>query len=150
MLNAGQRGTNFRLLSPAGKTLMEIGTACADTPAVCLQRADLLRILAEGLPLEDLHLGQELTEIQPSGQKLRLQFANGETFLCDGLASADGIQSQVRSMAAGIRDPQSREYIFFRAIADAPPDLLQGHSSETWGSGERFGMLSISQNKVCW
>jgi len=150
VLNAGQRGMNFRLLSPAGKTLMEIGTAHSDTPAVCLHRADLLRILAEELPLEDLRLGQELTEIQPAGEKLRLQFADGGTFLCDGLVGADGIYSQVRSMASGSRDPLSRGYLIYRAIADAPDDLVPGDNSETWGSGQRFGVLSIAQNKVCW
>jgi 2-polyprenyl-6-methoxyphenol hydroxylase-like FAD-dependent oxidoreductase len=129
---------------------MEIGTDYADTPSVCLQRADLLRILSEQLPADDLHLGQEHTEIQPAGEKLRLRFTNGGTFFCDGLVGADGIYSQVRSMSPGTRDPQSRGYVIFRAIANAPKGLDPGQNSETWGSGKRFDMLSISRSKVCW
>jgi len=152
ILSAGQRATSFHLLTPLGRSLMEIGTAHADTPTICVHRADLLRILAEELPQQHLHLGRELTRVQTAGNKLRLHFADGHTFLCDGMVGADGIYSQVRGMmpVAGASDPQDRGYVIFRATVNAPDAFTPGHNSETWGSGKRFGTLSIARDQVCW
>jgi len=42
ILSQGQLGTHFLLRSDSGALLMNIKTAEADTPTVCVHRADLL------------------------------------------------------------------------------------------------------------
>ena len=150
VLTAGQMGMNFRLLTPLGKPLMNIDTARADTPTVCLHRADLLRILADEVPREDLRVGHKLTKMASAGKEFRLEFANGAKFSCDGVVGADGIYSQLRAALTASEDPRNCGYVIFRAIVDAPDDFIPGENSETWGSGRRFGILSLAQNKVCW
>src|SRR5579864_869686 len=56
----GQSGTHFLVRSQMGDVLMEIGTAEAETPTVCVHRPHLLRILADALPPKSLAVGHEL------------------------------------------------------------------------------------------
>src|SRR5882762_4617026 len=69
ILSQGQLGTHFLLRSDSGELLMNIKTAEADTPTICVHRADLLRALVNAFPQEHVCLGQELTAAQISGKK---------------------------------------------------------------------------------
>jgi 2-polyprenyl-6-methoxyphenol hydroxylase-like FAD-dependent oxidoreductase len=146
----GQSGTQFLVRSQSGETLMEIGTAEAETPTVCVHRAHLLRVLADALPAESLVVGHELAEMQFAGNKVDLRFTNGERLICDGVVGADGIYSRMRGRLAGPSKPVYRGYAIFRGIADVPENFFVGHNSESWGRGNRFGILAIGGNKVCW
>jgi 2-polyprenyl-6-methoxyphenol hydroxylase-like FAD-dependent oxidoreductase len=146
----GQSGSHFLVRSQAGNTLMEIGTAEAETPTICVHRAHLLRVLADALPPESLAVGHELAEIQFAGDKVDLRFSNGERLICDGVVGADGIYSRMRGRINQPSKPVYRGYAIFRGIADVPGNFSVGHNSESWGEGSRFGILAIGENKVCW
>ena len=148
----GQSGTQFLVRSQAGKTLMEIGTAEAETPTICIHRAHLLRVLADALPPESLAVDHELAEMQfvGGGEKIDLRFTNGERLLCDGVIGADGIYSRMRGRLVRPSKPVYRGYAIFRGIADVPENFSVGHNSESWGEGKRFGILAIGGNKICW
>ena len=146
----GQSGTHFLVRSQSGDVLMEIGTAEAETPTVCVHRAHLLRILADALPPESLAVGHELAEMQFAGDQVDLRFTNGERLLCDGVVGADGIYSRMRGRLQQPGKPVYRGYAIFRGIADVPENFSVGHNSESWGEGSRFGILAIGENKVCW
>src|SRR5689334_16224254 len=146
----GQSGAHFLVRSQTGKTLMEIGTAEAETPTVCVHRAHLLRVLADALPMECLALGHELADMQFLGDKVELRFTNGEQAICDGIVGADGIHSRMRGRLMRPSKPVYRGYAIFRGIADVPDHFSLEHNSESWGAGSRFGVLAIGDNKVCW
>ncbi|HSK45949.1 MAG TPA: FAD-dependent monooxygenase [Candidatus Binatia bacterium] len=146
----GQNATHFLVRSQSGEVLMEIGTAEAETPTVCVHRAHLLRVLADALPPECLGLGHELAEMRFAADKVDLRFTNGERLVCDGVVGADGIYSRMRGRLAQPSRPVYRGYAIFRGIADAPGHFRLGHNSESWGAGSRFGILAIGNNKVCW
>jgi 2-polyprenyl-6-methoxyphenol hydroxylase-like FAD-dependent oxidoreductase len=129
---------------------MEIRTAEAETPTVCVHRAHLLRVLADALPAESLALGHELAEMHFEGEKVDLRFSNGERLVCDGVVGADGIHSRMRGRLTRPGDPVYRGYAIFRGMADVPESFVAGHNSESWGEGSRFGILAIGDNKVCW
>lgn len=150
VLSQGQPGTHFLLRSNSGELLMNIKTAEADTPTICVHRADLLRALAGAFPQECVCLGHELTAAQVSSGKVHLQFSNQNSFVCDGVVGADGIRSRVRNMLVSSDQPSYRGYTIFRGLADAHPALPVGCNLESWGSGRRFGILAIGKNKVCW
>jgi len=150
ILSQGQLGTHFLLRSDSGALLMNIKTAEADTPTVCVHRADLLRALADAFPQEHVCLGHELVVAQVNGGKVHLQFSNQSSFVCDGVVGADGIHSRVRNILVGPERPTYRGYTVFRGLVDAHPALSPGHNGESWGSGQRFGFLAIGKNKVCW
>ena len=146
----GQSGTHFLVRSQTGEVLMEIGTAEAEMPTICVHRAHLLRVLADALPRECLTLEHELADMQFAGGKARLKFTNGEEFICDGVVGADGIHSRMRGRLARPGKPVYRGYAIFRGIADVPDNFSIGHNSESWGAGSRFGVLAIGNKKVCW
>jgi 2-polyprenyl-6-methoxyphenol hydroxylase-like FAD-dependent oxidoreductase len=146
----GQSGTHFLVRAKTGAVLMEIGTAEAEMPTICVHREHLLRVLADALPPECLALGHELEDIQFTGGKARLKFTNGERVICDGVVGADGIHSRMRGRLMRPGKPIYRGYAIFRGIADVPENFLIGHNSESWGEGSRFGTLAIGNNKVCW
>ena len=129
---------------------MNISTTRADTPTVCLHRADLLRVLAQAMPRECFSLNHEVTGVESNGQKVFLQFRNQESFVCDGVVGADGVHSRLRALLGDGRRPSPRGYVIFRGLADTPTDLPLGHNGESWGAGHRFGTLAIGKNKVCW
>src|SRR5947209_8504604 len=70
----GQDGSQFLVRSRTGEVLMEIGTAEAETPTICIHRAHLLRILADALPSESLAVGHELASMRFIGGKADLRF----------------------------------------------------------------------------
>jgi 2-polyprenyl-6-methoxyphenol hydroxylase-like FAD-dependent oxidoreductase len=146
----GQSGTQFLVRSQSGQTLMDIGTAEAETPTICVHRAHLLRVLADALPAESLSVGHELAEMEFTGDKVDLRFSNGERLICDGVVGADGIYSRMRGRIDRPSKPVYRGYAIFRGIADVPENFFAGHNSESWGKGRRFGILAIGGNKVCW
>ena len=150
VMQHGALGTNFLLRNTSGELLMNIRTAEADTPTVCVHRADLLRALTDAFPHECLKLDHAVEELSFTGAKARLKFSNGEEFVCDGVIGADGIHSRIRSSLPGARKPAYQGYAIVRAVADAPSGLPSGHNEETWGAGNRFGVLAIGRNKVCW
>jgi 2-polyprenyl-6-methoxyphenol hydroxylase-like FAD-dependent oxidoreductase len=149
ILSHGHLSTRFLVRSQSGDPLMNINTGVADMPAVGVHRADLLRALAELLPPECVCLGHELADVQFTGRKVRLEFSNGETFLCDGLVGADGIHSSVRRLL-GAGKASYRGYAIFRGLVEAPASLVQGHNGESWGAGRRFGILAVGKNRICW
>ncbi|MBZ5508560.1 MAG: FAD-dependent monooxygenase [Acidobacteriia bacterium] len=146
----GQSGTHFLVRSQTGEVLMEIGTAEAEMPTICVHRAHLLRVLGDALPLECLALEHELADMQFAGGKVQLKFTNGEHLICDGVVGADGIHSRMRCRLMRPGKPMYRGYAIFRGIADVPENFSIGHNSESWGEGSRFGTLAIGDNKVCW
>ena len=150
VMEHGALGTNFLLRKSSGELLMNIRTAEADTPTVCVHRADLLRALTDAFPGECVKLGHTLEDVSFIGARAHLKFHNGEEFVCDGVIGADGIHSRIRSSLPGTRKPAYRGYAILRALADVPPELASGHNEETWGFGNRFGVLSIGKNKICW
>jgi len=150
ILSQGQLGTHFLLRSDSGALLMNIKTAEADTPTVCVHRADLLRALADAFPQEHVCLGHDLAGAQVIGKKVHLQFSNQNSFVCDGVVGADGIYSRVRNMLVSAEHPSYRGYAVFRGLVDLHPSIPAGHNGESWGSGQRFGFLAIGKNKVCW
>lgn len=146
----GQSGTHFLVRSKSGDVLMEIRTAEAETPTVCVPRAHLLRVLADALPPESLALEHELAEMNFDGEKVDLRFTNGQRLLCDGVVGADGIHSRMRGRLTRPGKPMYRGYAIFRGMAEVPDNFLVGHNSESWGEGSRFGVLAIGDHKVCW
>ncbi|HEY6308213.1 MAG TPA: FAD-dependent monooxygenase [Candidatus Angelobacter sp.] len=149
VLKHGQIGTHFLLRAQSGELLMNISTAKADTPTVCLHRGDLLRVLAQAMPLECFRLNHELTGVELNGQRVCLQFRDQDSFVCDGVVGADGIHSRLRASLGYHRTPSHRGYTIFRGLTDPPQDLPL-HNGESWGAGYRFGTLAIGGNKVCW
>jgi 2-polyprenyl-6-methoxyphenol hydroxylase-like FAD-dependent oxidoreductase len=151
LMETGEPFTRFNLLRPDGSAISRIAMDTVNSPSLCIHRADLHRLL-----LKELSAGRvvpnrrlESFSVGPDGRVTAL-FAGGLKVEADGLIGADGIGSAVRSQLHGARAPVYRGYFIWRGIASDVGGRIRGAISETWGRGQRFGILPMGQGRVCW
>jgi 2-polyprenyl-6-methoxyphenol hydroxylase-like FAD-dependent oxidoreductase len=150
VLASGEPVTQFNLNRPGGKLISAIPMTGFPTPALCIHRADLHRALRSRLPDGCLKSGQRFEAYAQEADRVVVRFAGGIEASADGLIAADGINSAIRAQIHGACEPIFRGYCIWRGIAPEIPGAVQGHISETWGSGRRFGILPMGQGRVCW
>ncbi len=114
---------------------------------VCVHRADLLRVLVQGLGEDNLLLGHNYVGFQESENCVVTRFANGEEVQGDLLVGADGLHSTIRSGIHGEEKPRYSGYTAWRGVAHFE---AKAAISESWGHGKRFGIVPIGGGRVYW
>ena len=150
LLERGEPVTRFNLRSARGGLISGLSMEGFSTPALCIHRTDLHRALREQLPADCLLSDRRLEGFDGHERSVVVRFSGGRDVEADGLVGADGIHSTVRSQIHGVQEPVYRGYCIWRGIAPEIPGLEKGHISETWGSGQRFGILPMGQGLICW
>jgi 2-polyprenyl-6-methoxyphenol hydroxylase-like FAD-dependent oxidoreductase len=150
LIARGEPVTRFNLLRPGGQPIASISMAGFPTPALCIHRAELHRILREQLPEACLVPGQRVESFAQDKAGVSVKFLSGLEARADGLIAADGINSAVRAQLHGSSDARFRGYTIWRGIAPVTRAAPKGHISETWGAGCRFGIMPMGMGRVCW
>ncbi len=151
VMAVGEPVSSFDLLRPTGAAISEIPMGVGDSPAVCLHRADLHRILRQALSPGQLNPSRILTSFHEGEDgRVTARFGDGGEASGEGLIGADGVGSVVRERLHGRASPVYRGYTIWRGIARGVGVQGKGHISETWGSGQRFGVMPIGGGQVCW
>ena len=150
VLASGELVTQFNLYRQNGKLISAIAMTGFQTPALCIHRADLHQALRSQLPKGCLIPGQRVESFEQDSDGVIARFEGGHDVRADGLIAADGIYSAVRAQIHGQGQPIYRGYCIWRGIAPEIPGAVQGHISETWGHGRRFGVMPMGQRRVCW
>lgn len=119
-----------------------------ELPSICMHRADLLRVLLQHVPEQQLKAGHKLASFTRQQDKWLLQFENGYQATCDLLIGADGINSVVRQQLIGDGPPLYRGYNIWRGVARLPLEV--GYGSETMGKGARVGIVPIKDGLFGW
>ena len=140
----------FNLLRPNGQRISRICMSGFATPALCLHRADLHRSLRACLPADRIVGDQRLISFTQDAGGVTAKFASGLEIDSAGLVGADGINSIVRTQLHGTISPTYRGYCIWRGIASTRQGILRGHITETWGAGQRFGILPMGGDRICW
>jgi salicylate hydroxylase len=112
-----------------GRTLQraplgEAAEAAFGAPYYHFYRADLLKVLADALPPDRLHLGHRLAGFTDHGDRVELRFTHGARAAAGVLVGADGIHSTVRGELFGPEQPRFTGCIAYRGLV--PADRL-GH-----------------------
>jgi len=115
-----------------------------------MHRADLLRVLAGGLPPTATRLGHRCIAFEQSASFARLKFASGETHTADVVIAADGIQS---SLQADVVEPSTPEYSGSRAYRGLiPKDKVPEWPKEAhqiWmGDGKHFMVYPVRSGRL--
>lgn len=120
----------------------------SDYPVICIHRADLHRILLDGIDatLYNNYSLDKLTH-QADG-RIELAFENGENLLFDAVIGADGIHSLVRQGIINDGKPIYRGYNVWRGVVKANFDI--GYGSETYGKGQRVGIVPLKDGVYGW
>jgi 2-polyprenyl-6-methoxyphenol hydroxylase-like FAD-dependent oxidoreductase len=143
--------SHFLVRASSGKILMKIALGNFEVPAICARRADLLNTLLQALPTKQIRLGYEFRRLEKRAHGIAVSFTNGQVTEHDAIIGADGLRSRVRQALFGPSNPIYRGYQVWRGIGEYHGPSIPDHSnSETWGAGQRFGILRIGQGQFTW
>ncbi|MEC3918575.1 FAD-dependent oxidoreductase [Nocardia sp. CDC160] len=110
-------------------------------PLVAIRRTDLFAILSGALPGEVLRPGVTVTGIENAGDGVAVTHTSGVSE-ADVVVGADGIHSVVRAaLWPDAQGPRYAGYTAWRMITGPLGFSVSG--SETWGRGERFGVVPL-------
>lgn len=151
----GVATTTGAIRAPDGRALVSPPTAALlrrfGTVAVAVHRADLQSTLFDALGAGRVHLGKRCVGYEQGHDRVTTHFADGSTAQGDLLVGADGLHSAVRTQLLGAEPPHYAGYTAWRGVASfAHEHLSPGYGFETWGCGQRFGLVQIGRGRVYW
>lgn len=94
------------------------------SPQLTMHRADLLAALEGALPDGVVRLGSRVAGVHAAGDRVVVEFADGDEADVDVLVGADGIHSAVRAALFGADQPEFPGVVAYRAVV--PADRLAG------------------------
>jgi salicylate hydroxylase len=115
-----------------GRTSRQQQAASFGTTGATVHRADLLDVLAGGLPPGVVTLGKRCTGTRSDGGVAVARFADGSEVEADVIVGADGIHSPVRASLFGPGAPRFTGKICYRSVIAA--DAVRGARPSTDGS----------------
>lgn len=117
---------------------------------VAIHRAELQKILAEGIGYEHIKLNHSLRTIEKN-QNYSLHFENGTQAESKIIFGADGIHSKTRSQILKTGSIRNAGQKCWRGILEFDlPEELNHEAIEMWGKGKRFGFVKISDTRLYW
>ncbi len=120
----------------------------SDYPVVCIHRADLHGILFKNIDAK-LYNNYTLKNISHlDNGKISIEFENGEIKIVDAVIGADGIHSEVRKYIINDGAPIFRGYSIWRGVVKTNFEI--GYGSETYGKGQRVGIVPIKDGVYGW
>src|SRR5262245_9614619 len=132
------------ILTSAGRELVQVPHDLLEG-TVALHRADLQAVLAEAAG--EVRLGVEVTAVEQDAGAVIVRAASGAEERGDLVVGADGLGSVVRR-AIVEAPPRYAGYTAWRGVS--PVAIEPGRLSESWGVGERFGLVDIGGGRTYW
>jgi 2-polyprenyl-6-methoxyphenol hydroxylase-like FAD-dependent oxidoreductase len=113
---------------------------------IAVHRAELQAELAAAAG--EVRLGAQVTAVEQHDDGVVARGADAsEAPLGDLLIGADGLSSVVRRAIADVR-PRYAGYTAWRGVSSVPVE--PGGVTESWGVGERFGLVDIGRGRTYW
>ncbi len=147
ILNTSGKFENVYLKTDQGKILSK-SSPKSDYPVICIHRADLHRILLTDIKA-NLHIDSGVKElINLDNGQVKIVFDKGQSSIFDAVIGADGIHSVVRQHIINDGKPIFRGYNIWRGVVKTNFDI--GYASETYGKGQRVGIVPIKDGVYGW
>jgi salicylate hydroxylase len=118
--------------------LFDLGEDCRarfGAPYWMVHRGDLHRVLARAVQARApgcISLSTRIVAVQPAGQGVCMQTADGRTLEADALIAADGVHSLVRQQCLGEDRPQFMDLLAWRGLV--PMHRLPAHLGRSVGT----------------
>jgi 2-polyprenyl-6-methoxyphenol hydroxylase-like FAD-dependent oxidoreductase len=149
---AGRVATSAAVRTASGRILSRLDLRAVEremgAPAVALHRATLQSLLVSALDREALHLDSEAVRFSPRPDGVTLELRDGRRIEGSLLIGADGIRSAVRAQLLDDGEPVYAGFVAWRGVAEGPP--APEVVTETWGRGQRFGIVPIERGRIYW
>jgi 2-polyprenyl-6-methoxyphenol hydroxylase-like FAD-dependent oxidoreductase len=140
----GAQARRSAILAADGRELADVPTDLL-RGAIALRRTDVQAVLADAAG--EIRLGVEVTSVEQEGDTVVAIGADGSEERGDLLVGADGVNSVVRRSVADAQ-PRYAGYTAWRGISGWTYD--PGRLTESWGVGERFGLIDIGHGRTYW
>lgn len=158
-LRINSRSLRRLLMKESGGALLKtIPLPNRDFTGIATHRAQLHSALAELVPANSIHLNHTFSCLEIRGASVVLRFCNGAQTAADLVVGSDGIRSAVRKCIGLDCKLTSRGYVVWRGMSriDAQDDIghlgleEDGDFSESYGHGQRFGILRLGPGRIHW
>ena len=115
-----------------------------------MHRADLVALLAAGLPDGVVHTGHRCTGFQQDGNVARVSFANGAVAEADVVVGADGIHSELRPCVFPPSRPVFHGSVAYRGVLEH--ERIPDWPTDAWlmwlGKGKHFLTFPVRAGKL--
>lgn len=143
-----------KLLTSRGEVLSAAGIEhlkkSLGEPVVGIHRAALHDILMHAIEPNTLRLGMPFIRYEQKDDLVTAYFENGHTDSADLLIGADGIHSAVRKQMMPNLRLRYSGCSAWRGVVETESASALGLTSESWGRGQRFGIVRVDQRRVYW
>lgn len=117
---------------------------------VALHRGRLHAVLLDGVGADTIRTAAQVTSFEQDSRSVQVALANGERVDAELLVGADGLHSSVRAQLVGTGAPVYSGYTSWRGVTPSNSVALPSRTSESWGRGERFGIVPIGFGEIYW
>lgn len=152
---AGQKVTRAAILDRSGRALgaeldMTALGATFGAPVVAIHRARLHGVLRDAVGDAVLTLGAEVVDVHSSTSRATVRCQDGRSFDADMVVGADGLRSTIRRQLLDDGEPVYSGYTSWRGVTRSGAGPVLTRMTESWGAGERFGMVDIGHGEIYW
>ncbi|MBW3544282.1 MAG: FAD-dependent monooxygenase [Bacteroidetes bacterium] len=156
VLKAGQPLHNFSILDKKGRVLthtnhLQLGKRFGIQSAISIHRGDLQEALLQLPHPLTVHTNQRFKSLVQDWEQVSVNFEDGTSDAADLLLACDGIHSAIRQQLVPQAKKRYAGYTCWRGVTNQYPANLNPHSAtESWGAGDRFGLVPLSRDRVYW
>ena len=142
----GARGADMRFLRADGTFIFE---RPSHIEFQGLHRADLLRMLLDGLPAEIIKTGYRCVDFAQDDEQATVTFAEGTRVTADVIVAADGIHSVLQPHVVERSAPIPSGAMAYRGIIPAASVHWPAGMMRNWlGAGKRFMAYPVRANQL--
>jgi 2-polyprenyl-6-methoxyphenol hydroxylase-like FAD-dependent oxidoreductase len=117
---------------------------------VALHRARLHSILLDAVGPDTVIMGRQVVSFEQNESAVHVALMNGDRVDADLLIGADGLHSVIRAQLTGKEPPAYSGYTSWRGVTPGHAVQVPHRTSESWGRGERFGIVPIGFGEIYW
>ena len=122
-------------------------------PIVALHRARLHDVLLNtvgAIGRASVRTSSRVVRYENRDDRIEITCQGGQHVEADLLVGADGLYSAVRTQLVGTDAPLYSGYTSWRGVTPAGSVVAPPRMSESWGRGQRFGIVDIGFGEIYW
>ena len=119
-------------------------------PSIAIHRAALHKVLLDALPASSVKLGASCFSVEQDEEGVTAHFEDGSEARADFLIGADGVRSIIRRQLFPSIELRYSGYTAWRGAVTSRDEVALGITSETWGRGNRFGIIRMDTERIYW